>query len=106
MTVQTDRIDGWNLAAHDTDQAADLDGDGRAEIVIHSPEFIGCSACRSSACQPDPSNTTGSTAGNWPTTIANSSDGSPIPGRDEIFIRSPKWIGLRRWGYGAGAVWP
>lgn len=39
--LQHDRIDGWNLGPDNFHAVADLDGDGRDEIFIRSPDWAG-----------------------------------------------------------------
>lgn len=40
-TIMHDWVDGWNLGARDRHYIADLDGDGRDEIVVRSDAWIG-----------------------------------------------------------------
>ena len=41
LTVQHDRVDGWNLGNRDREFPADLDGDGRDEVFVRSPNWAG-----------------------------------------------------------------
>ena len=97
VVVQSDRVDGWELAADDTHRAADVDGDGRDEIVISAAEAIGVlglanQRLSSRAIQRD-------RVDGW-----NLADHDRLlvgrftaSSRDEILIRSPEWIGVLRW---------
>jgi hypothetical protein len=97
VTVQHDWIDGWNLGTDNREYAADLDGDGQAEIYIRSPEWAGVikllgGRLRLQSIQHD-----------WIDQWNLGADNEEFigrftqPGYDEIAIRSPNWLGLLRW---------
>lgn len=92
------RADGWvgdwNLGADDRALSADMDGDGKDELFVRSPNWAGVLGWRSSALksltvQED-------WVGEWNLgsdnrELAGDFDGD---GRDEIYVRSPDWAGL------------
>ena len=97
VTVQEGWIDNWNLTADNWEIVGDLDGDGADEIVIRSPEWIGLlkltgGRLRLQSIQQD-----------WVDGWNLGHDNSEHVGRfsrrdlDEIVIRSPEWLGLMRW---------
>ncbi len=91
---QDDWIDGWNLGSDNYEVVADLDGDGRDEIYIRSPDWAGVLKWRFNRFQAvtvqhdwiDEWN-----LGNDNYEIAADVDGD---GRDEIYVRSPDWAGV------------
>ncbi len=97
VTVQHDWIDEWNLGADNWECVCDLDGDGRDEVYIRSPEWAGVmklvgDRLRLLSIQHD-----------WLDNWNLGRDNQEFVGRfrdrnrDEIMIRSPDWMGLLAW---------
>ena len=96
ITVQHDWIDAWNLGPDNWEHAADLDGDGKAEIYIRSPEWAGVLKLMDHRLKLV------SIQHDWIDRWNLGSDNQEFVGRfsqtarDEIAIRSPNWLGLMR----------
>jgi hypothetical protein len=97
VTVQHDWIGEWNLGGDNREIAADLDGDGAAEVYLRSPDWAGVlklvgNELRLLSIQHD-----------WIDDWNLGHDNKEYAGRftendrDEILIRSPEWIGVFRW---------
>ena len=97
---QDNWIDGWNLGADNREIVGDFDGDGKDEIFVRSPEWAGLfkyytNAFRCDAIQHDWIDGWNLGPDNWE--LAADLDGD---GKDEIYIRSPRWAGVI--GYNRG----
>ncbi len=94
LTAANDRIGDWNLGPQDRELAADIDGDGRAEIVTRSPEWLGLIAFDGGGLATR--SVQGDRVGEWnlgPEDVEyigrfTRSD------RDEVLVRSHEWIGV------------
>lgn len=87
-------INGWNLGRDNREIVGDFDGDGRDEIFVRSPNWAGIfkyytNKFRCDAIQYDWIDGWNLGSDNWE--LAADLDGN---GRDEIYIRSPKWAGV------------
>jgi hypothetical protein len=97
ITVQQDWIDGWNLGEDNRELAADVDGDGKDEIFIRSPEWVGIiklidRKLSLQSIQNDRIDDWKLGSDNW------EHIGRFTQSRyDEILIRSPEWLGVLYW---------
>lgn len=95
-----DWIDGWNLGTDNREIVGDFDGDGMDEVFIRSPKWAGVlkfygDRFRCDAIQEGWIDGWNLGTDNWE--LAADLDGD---GRDEIYIRSPQWAGVIRYGRG------
>ena len=101
VTVQHDWIDDWNLGTDNRELIADLDGDGRDEVLIRSPEWAGVLKLTGERLALQ------SIQHDWIDGWNLGGDNQEWVGRftqrtrDEIMIRSPQWLGLLVWDPGA-----
>lgn len=100
VTVQHDRIDGWNLGPGNWELAGDFDGDGKDEIYIRSHEWAGIiklvgNRLRLQSIQHD-------RIDGWNLGRGNSEFIGRFArtDRDELLIRSSEWMGLLYWHRG------
>lgn len=87
-------INGWNLGTDNREIVGDFDGDGRDEIFVRSPEWAGLfkyftNHFRCETVQHD--RIDGWNLGADNRELAADLDGD---GKDEIYIRSPRWAGV------------
>ena len=97
VNIQHDWIDGWNLGGDNRELAADLNGDGRAEIYIRSPEWAGVLSLVDErlalqSIQHDWIDgwNLGPQDREWVGRFTER-------GRDEMLIRTHEWLGLLVW---------
>lgn len=93
-------IDGWNLGSDNREIVGDFDGDGKDEIFVRSPEWAGLfkyytDRFRCDAIKYDWIDGWNLGSDNWELTADLDGDG-----KDEIYIRSPRWAGVI--GYNRG----
>jgi hypothetical protein len=98
---QDDWIDGWNLGTDNREIVGDFDGDGSDEVLIRSPKWAGVlkyygDRFRCDAIQNGWIGGWNLGSDNWE--LAADLDGD---GKDEIYIRSPGWVGVIRYRRGA-----
>lgn len=93
-------IDGWNLGSDNREIVGDFDGDGRDEIFVRSPEWAGIfkyhsNRFRAETVQHDWIDGWNLGPDNWELTADLDGDG-----KDEIYIRSPRWAGVLTYSRG------
>lgn len=104
VTVQHDWVGQWNLAADNRELLADLNGDGRDEIYVRSPDWAGVLALQDGTLQSL------SVQNDWVGEWNLAADNTEYVGRftrrdrDEILVRSPDWAGLISWDETARAL--
>lgn len=96
--MSADQSFGWNLGSVDRHYIGDVDGDGRDEVIMRSAEWIGVLSYNGSKLIADhlsfdwvlnSDRSFGWNLGPWDQHFIGDIDGD---GRDEVIIRSTKWI--------------
>ncbi len=97
LVVQHGRIGDWALGPDNRELTGDLDGDGRDEIYVRSPDWAGVIGFREGRLQLL------SIQHDWIDGWNLGTDNTELVGRftradrDEVLIRSPEWIGVLTW---------
>ncbi len=98
--ISADGSFGWNLGSSDQQLVADMDGDGRDEIVLRSPEWLGVVAYNGTkfVCVTlsydwimNADSSAGWNLGSGDRHLTGDVDGD---GADEVVIRSDEWMGV------------
>jgi hypothetical protein len=94
MTAANDRIGDWNLGPNDRELAADIDGDGRTEVVIRSPEWLGVIAFDGASLATH--SVQNDRIGEWNLGPEDKEHVGRFTrtDRDEVLVRSHEWIGV------------